>query len=466
MGIKELQEAVKKAFAEQKTLSAAIDKADEEKKDEARKAFEAKRDEVAELKSQLDEAIQKAEQERDMADSMKRASDLTAVQTPAGAPLGGGAAQAKDFGKELRAKEHTFLKYMEGGVSNISGEELKLVSPSQNSAFKEAHGGVCMPLSFRLKMFGAKWARDVGIGSDEIRTCQKASTMVSTSDPLGGYTIPEDFRLPMLDLPTEMSHIMPRATVIPCPTGEVTMPKAKQTDANEYGGMVGEWIAEAGEKPKTDTRFEQIKIAAHEYAMHTQISIRLLNRSAIAMENWLATTGRKVCLDAMDTAFINGDGVGKPLGILNTDGIREVKRQTAGTVVRKDMVNLKYKLQPYHRAGAVYVMEDGVCQALENLEDNEGRPLFTASTMSGLFDRLGGYPYVSTTRNPSIGTDGDVFFCDLSEYYVPMEQDIVIKRSDDYDIVHNVATIVIFVVVGGKLVQPRVCAQLGDEETS
>ena len=54
----------------------------------------------------------------------------------------------------------------------------------------------------------------------------------------------------------------------------------------------------------------------------------------------------------------------------------------------------------------------------------------------------------------------------MSGNHAPMEQDIVIKRSDDYDIVHNVATIVIFVVVGGKLVQPRVCAILGNEETS
>jgi len=38
----------------------------------------------------------------------------------------------------------------------------------------------------------------------------------------------------------------------------------------------------------------------------------------------------------------------------------------------------------------------------------------------------------------------------------------MIKRSDDYKFQNNVASIAIFVHVGGKLVQPRTCAILGD----
>ena len=61
---------------------------------------------------------------------------------------------------------------------------------------------------------------------------------------------------------------------------------------------------------------------------------------------------------------------------------------------------------------------------------------------------------------PLLGTDGDVAFIDLSEYYIALEQDIVMKRSDDFKFANNVATFAMFVVVGGKLVQPRVCTRL------
>jgi HK97 family phage major capsid protein len=464
--IKELQNKLQVAFDEMKNLNAGIEKAEsEEDKATARTAFSAKRDEVQQIKEKLDEAVANAEQEKALSASLAAANAMTTVTPPAGVALT--SVGAVDHGKELREKEGLALKYLQVGPKLMSGEEMKAMSPGNGTSFSEkTEGGIVLPRSFALNLFGMKWARQMGWTKQDIAEIAKASTMVSGTDALGGYTIPEDFRLPMLDLPVEEAHIMQRATVVPAPTGEITMPKSKQTDADEYGGMVGEWIAEAGLKPKTDTRFEQVKISTHEYAMHTQISIRLLNRSAIAMENWLQTRGRQVCLDAMDQAFINGDGSGKPLGILQTDGIRERKRETTGTVTRSDTTKLKFKLKPYHRAGGVYVIDDTVYEALEDLTDNEGRQLFSASMANGPYDRICGYPYIVTTRTPDLGSDGDMMFVDLREYYIPMEQDIMIKRSDDYDIVHNVATIVMFVVVGGKLVQPRCCAILGDEETS
>lgn len=467
--VKELKEALEKAFKELQDLNTSIDKAEgDEGKAKAREAFNAKRKEVDGLKTKLDEAIAEAEKDKAMEESLNKASGLTVVRPPAGTTLAGKiSAEATDHDKELREKEAVALKYLAGGAKILSGEEMRAMGPREGSGFSDkTEGGVVMPKSFALNLFGLKWALQMGWTKDDVARIVKASTMVSSSNALGGYTVPEDFRLPMLDLPVEAPHILQRATVIPAPTGEVTMPKSKQTDADEFGGMVGEWIEEGGLKPKTDTRFEQVKIATHEYAMYTQISIRLLNRSAIAMQQWLSTRGRQVCLDAMDSAFINGDGSGKPLGILQTDGIREVKRQTAGTVTRRDIVRLKRKLKPYHRAGGLYIMGDDVGGALEERDDNEGRPLFSPSVANGLVDRLAGYPYIETTRTPELGQDGDMMFIDPREYYIPMEQDIVIKRSDDYDVVHNVATIVIFVVVGGKLIQPRVCAILGNEETS
>lgn len=467
--VKKLQEKLKKAFSALKELSANIDKADgDEAKEKAREEHKAKYAEVQELKVKLDDAIKTAEEEKAINASLRSAQTMTTVAPPAGGTLTSGGAEPRDHDKELRAKEDIFLKYMSDGAKALSGEEYRAVNPSEaSSRFSEkTEGGVVVPRSFVLSMFGTKWAQSMGWTKADIQRIAKASTMVSSTDALGGYTVPEDFRPTLLQLPTEMPHLIDRVTVVPAPTGEVTMPKAKQTDSDEYGGMVGDWIEEGGLKTKADTRFEQVKISTHEYAMYTQISLRLLNRSAIAMESWLSTRGRQVAMDALDQAIISGDGDSKPLGILETDGIRELARTTDGTVVRKDTVNLKYQLKPYHRSGAIFVMDDTVLQALEALEDNEGRPLFSASMANGPFDRLAGYPFIVTTRTPNIGTDGDLIFIDPREYYLPMEQDMVIKRSDDYDIVHNVATIVMFMIAGGQLVQPRVCSILGNETSS
>ena len=465
MDIKELQEKLEKLFAEMKALDGSITKAaDDEAKATARTAFETKRAEVESVQVELEAAIAKAEKEAAIQKSLNRASDNLKAQVPAGAKLSA-APEAKDHDAALRHQEKCFHSYIEGGDKMLSGEEMELLQPTSKS-FTQGMGGVKLPASFAIKMFGTRWAKCVGYSDSDIARVFKASTMVSSSDALGGYTVPEDFRANLLQTPVEAPHILPRATIVPAPTGEVTWPKAEQTDANEYGGMTASWINENGSKVQTDTRFTQEKIACHELAMYTEISHTLLRRSPLALEQWIATRGRQVALDAMDAAFINGDGDGKPLGILQTDGVRIVGRTTANTVVRTDLVNMKYALKPYHRAGAVFVAEDGVIKTLEELEDSEGRPLFTANAATGIFERLVGFPFIATTRNPALGTEGDVLFADLREYYVPMEQDIMIKRSDDYKFQNNAAAIAIFVVVGGKLVQPRTCAVLGDVDAS
>ena len=461
MTIKEMRAALKKAMASMDDVNAEMKgkEGDELKSLDEKHATLAA--EAKGLMTKLDDAATKAKQDKDMAASLEATKALEEADFPETKKT---KAAATDPSHKHKDHENLFLEYMQDGPKLMSSNERDFLSPDTNAGFDKGAGGASMPLSLKIKMLGYKWAMSVGHSPAEISSAMKASTMVSSSDALGGYTVPQDFRLPVLDLPPEPPSVTDRVTMVPAPTGEITMPKAVQTDENEFGGMTGAWINEAGTKPKTDIQFIQEQITAHEYAMHTQISHRLLSRSVIGMENWVTTKGRQVCINALDNAVITGDGNGKPLGFLETSGIRQVTRNTASTVTYEDLVNLKYALQPQHRARGIFVVNDSILQALELTKDIQGRPLFTASTANGIYDRLVGYNYVSSTRMPNLGVEGDIAFIDLSEYYLAMEEDIVVKRSDDYAFVNNVATIAIFVVAGGKFLQPRVGAILtGDE---
>jgi HK97 family phage major capsid protein len=453
MTIAEMRAALETHMKELDELNVSM----KDKEGDELKALDTKHAETAtkakELMTKLDDAVVKAKASKDMQATLEATKGLEAPEFPASTKT---KAVAAHPGQKHIDHENLFLKYMSEGPKLMSGNERDFLAPDTNAGFDKGAGGASMPLSLKVKMLGYKWAISVGHSPMEVATAMKASTMVSTSDPLGGYTVPQDFRLPVLDLPPEPPSVTDRVTMVPAPTGEITMPKSVQTDENEFGGMTGAWISEAGLKPKTDTQFEQELIAAHEYAMHTQLSHRLLSRSAIGMENWVTTKARQVCVNALDNAIISGDGNGKPLGFLETSGIRTTARAGAGAVIYDDLVNLKYGLRPNHRGRGIFVVQDDVLRALELQKDTEGRPLFTSSTANGIYDMLVGRPYVSSTRMPELGVEGDVAYIDLSEYYLAMEEDIVVKRSDDYAFVNNVATIAIFMVAGGKFIQPRV----------
>jgi len=272
--------------------------------------------------------------------------------------------------------------------------------------------------------------------------------------------IPEDLRRNLLELPTEQPFIMDRATVVPSPTGQITWPVLTQTDSNEYGGVIVAQTEEGGSKPETEPKISQVPVATHETAAYTELGLALLRRSAIQLEPLLMRLFRGAIGHHLNGLFLTGSGTGEALGIFSTTGIQSADRAVAGTVGYDDLVELEFALQPYHRAGATFVLADGVLKVLKKAKDSDNRPLWVPSVSGDLFNKLCGYPYQGTTQSPALGTAGDAAFVDLNEYIVALEEDVVVARSDHFKFRNNLAAFRVSVQVGGRLCQPRAAAIL------
>ena len=457
----------------QKTLKQAIVDAegDQEARGVATTTYEAHmkslREKATTLKALRDEAITEAELTGVF-------DDIEMLTSPEGAALKKGilagasmAAQVIDYEQKEVAHIDAYREYLSGkAYSAIDGEKLKLIEPKSDKSVQSI-GGAILPKSIAIRMMGEHRAKQIGHTSADIMLARKANTLVSDIPEYGGDTVPpSDFQRTILNLAEEPTHIMDHATVLPSATGKIEIPKAVQTDDNEFGGMNFKWVAEAGNKEQTDTEFTMETIETFEASMSIDVSERLLSRNAINLESFLIQKGRKTLEHGLDVAFINGDGNGKPVGFLNTAGIREVPREEVGKVGYTDINNLKYSLMPQHRASAIYVMEDGVLQGLDGLLDKEGRPLFKNTIANGPYDRLNGSPYISMTYMPEKGYMGDISFIDLSDYYVAMEKDIVVRRLDELKALNNVVVFAMYVIVGGQLVQERMCSVLSGPDMS
>lgn len=417
----------------------------------------------------LEEGVKAAEKNKRRKDLGASAKSLAGVKAPFGAATGSGiSAEPTDGQREELEVEAAFVKYCERGSKGLSGQEVALLEP-KSSSFESGKAGVVMPKRLKRFIFGRDWVDAMDRPEERakmIADCLvqgKALPAISAVNTQGGFLVPPDFRPQVFELPTEEPHILPRATVVRSTTGTIQFPRLVQTDQNEYGAVAVAWTGEGQDKPEAEAKFEQVTINTHELSAWTQLSHRLLKRSAIDLEGFLGALFRRAILSALDNAFLNGTGVGQPLGILQTAGIRVVARAGAAAVSYADLVNLKYALQPYHRAPAIYIAEDGVLLAFELTLDALRRPIFTPSVANGIFDRLLGRPYIGTTRQPTVGNQGDMIFLDPKQYIVAMEEEIVVRRSDDYDFPKNVASFAFFMVAGGQDVQPRTVAVLGGE---
>jgi HK97 family phage major capsid protein len=369
-----------------------------------------------------------------------------------------GAAQAKDHEADARAKEAGFWAYMNGDtVSDRMRDALRPTSPK----FQASKSDVAMPERMAAKILGHRAYNAVAGKSlpDGSGTFQ-SSGFVTGSNIL--TVPPTDFRAMLLELPPEPPHVLDMATVVPCPYGHVMWPRLSQTDANEYGGVTGQWIQEGAYKPDTEANVDQVNINTYEYAAYTEITNRLLARSAVQLEPLLTRLFRDKVMDALDRAFLTGggDAVGQPEGIVTNTDVRLVDRNVAGVFGWVDSTNLLHALRVQHRPKASWVLGDDALRSAELEVDKYGRPLFLPGVALTSPDTIRGKPYIPTHRLPAVGYRGDVILGDFSQYIVPMEHEVIVMRSEHYKFKNNVTAFRVSVVVGGKAVEPRAFAIL------
>ena len=97
---------------------------------------------------------------------------------------------------------------------------------------------------------------------------------------------------------------------------------------------------------------------------------------------------------AEEDAFLNGTGVGQPLGLLAADGGAEIGVTTASAddITYDEIVDLVYSLKRPYRKNASFLCNDQTLAALRKLKDLNGRPLWQESLQAGEPGRILGYP--------------------------------------------------------------------------
>lgn len=334
---------------------------------------------------------------------------------------------------------------LEGNSYNYSGSE------SHKTLEKRTYGDdvAVLPRWFSGKILGDIFSKTIYSIDD------------ATNNPsLANNLVPQEFKNTLLQLPMPPATILPWVTRVPTNTGELTWPRLVQSDTSEFGGIVMRWITQLQEKPETEPVFAQDTIACQEVAGYTELHHKILIRSSIALEPLLASLFRAAIALELERVIIHGDGTSQPLGVIHATGVHTHARAAAGAVGWADCKHLKHELQFYHRDGARFVIGDGVEEDLEDEVDGQNRPLFSATVSSGPYDRLSGYPYNISYNSPALGSDGDVIFGVWKYYFLVVEEDIMIAKSDHYKFRDNVRAVKVFMNVGGKPIQPRAFAYL------
>lgn len=207
----------------------------------------------------------------------------------------------------------------------------------------------------------------------------------------------------------------------------LTFPANAETSratGSRYGGIRAYWINEAQQITASQVKFRQVKLEPNELAVLCYVTDKLL-RNATALEQYLTRAAVEEINFLTSDAIINGNGAGKPLGILNSGGkISQAKEtgQAADTFLPRNVLKMWSRLHSRSRPSAVWLINQDVEPQLydmiviKNVAGTEnvggaGSPYFNPENFT-----LMGRPIIPIEYCPTLGDEGDVILVDLKAY--------------------------------------------------
>lgn len=164
---------------------------------------------------------------------------------------------------------------------------------------------------------------------------------------------------------------------------------------------------------------EQGMLSAYKLGTMIKISNELLNDSAFDLATYIARRFGVRMGNAEERAFITGDGVGKPLGLLAETGGAKVG-VTAGkkdAVTFDEIFKLYYALKAPYRKKAQFLCNEALVLQLMTIKDNNGNYIWKPGLEIGKPDTLLNRPLKTSAFMPEIkgGSKvmafGDYSFC-------------------------------------------------------
>lgn len=268
------------------------------------------------------------------------------------------------------------------------------------------------------------------------------------TDAEGGYLVPDEFHGELIEELEEQNVMRSLATVIQTGSGDRLIPLV-----TDYGNA--QWINEQAAYPEQDTAFDRVTLGAHKLARITRVTEELLNDSMFDIGAHVQNAFRRAFGDAEEAAFVDGDGTGKPTGVIR-DAQANTDAAAVDAIAGDELLDLYHALRRPYRARATWLMNDSTALALRKLKDGNDQYLWQPGLQAGQPDRILGRPVAISEFMPDLGAENTpVAFGDFSYYYVADRQSIGIQRLVELYAANGMVGFRMFMRVDGKLVLPE-----------
>jgi HK97 family phage major capsid protein len=244
----------------------------------------------------------------------------------------------------------------------------------------------------------------------------------------GGFLVQTDFATTLLErtfVPDKIVGMVDKTQIGPN-SNAMKFPAvsdANRADDYRYGGIRAYWMNEGGSKTESNPSFEQVSLELKKLIGYCTCTDELL-QDATALESWIMGAFAKEFQFKLADAIINGDGAGKPLGILNAPCLVTVTAengQGASTIVAENVIKMWASRVSGDESEYVWLINQNIEPQLYTMGLAVGAGgiavYMPAGGLSGaMYGSLFGRPVIPCEQCASLGTAGDIILANLKQY--------------------------------------------------
>ena len=245
----------------------------------------------------------------------------------------------------------------------------------------------------------------------------------------GGYLAPVEWDRTITDRLIKVSPMRAIATV-------QSISGAGFSKLFNNRGATSGWVGETAARPQTNTpTFSPLTFTTGEIYANPAATQGMLDDAEVNLEAWLAGEVETEFAYQEGLAFLTGNGVDKPRGILTYvaggtsaavhpwGAIATVNSGAAGGITAESVLDLIFELPNEYTGEAKFMMNRNTQKAYRKLKDGQGNYLWQPSFQAGQPATLADYPIIDMPGMPDVAANSTpVLFGDFKRGYLIIDR--------------------------------------------
>ena len=248
------------------------------------------------------------------------------------------------------------------------------------------------------------------------------------NDPSGGYLTPPEYYQEILKKIIEISPVRQYARVLRTSRESLLIPVRENI-------LMGNWLGEGVQFQVSNSNYGLRELKVNMLSVSSVTTIQMIQDSVFNIEDQISMDVSESFAQAEGLAFVTGDGINKPEGILATagltNGIQVVNSGIATSFDGDSLINIAGQLKTGYDPR--YMLNRRTLAVVRQLKDGLGQYLWTPGIANAYPSTINGYEYINAIDVPDVGAGNiPVLFGDFFRGYTIADHINMFVIRDNY----------------------------------